>query len=105
MFLATFVSAGELSDDSLTGKWMFTHMILDGGNPRTVNKLVEFRSDGEIIYYDAAGNEQSRASYSVMPGSITYIDQRGKQTWKLIEYGGDSLHVDHRGAEMFFKRQ
>ena len=105
MLLSTFVSAEELSGDSLAGKWMFTHMVLDGGSPRTVNQLMEFQSDGAIINYDPAGNEHSRASYTLQSGSIIYTDQRGEQTWKLVEYGGDSLHVDHRGAEMFFTRQ
>ena len=101
-----FVSAEDLTSDTLVGKWLFTHMILDGDSQRAVNKLMEFLPNGVVInYIDAAGNEQSRASYEIQPGAIIYTDKRGVQTWKIVEFSRNNLHVDNYGAEMFFDKQ
>ena len=99
------LDAAELSPQSLSGKWLFTHMKLDGATERKVNRLMEFKSDGVVINYDAAGKESSRASYKISEGVIVYSDQRGDQKWKVKAFGKENLHVDNSGAEMFFKRQ
>jgi hypothetical protein len=97
--------AAELSSDSLEGKWMFTHILMEGSKEMKVNRQMEFLSDGMIVNYDAAGNEESRATYEITGDWIIYIDGNGKQKWKVVSFKENALHVDHRGAEMFFERQ
>ena len=100
-----FLPAADISVETLTGKWTFTHMLLDGETKRPVNLLMEFLADGQVINYDRAGKEKSRATYTVENAEILYSDKRGKQAWKVLEFDGQTLHVDHQGAEMFFERQ
>jgi hypothetical protein len=66
---------------------------------------MEFLPDGEVINYDRSGNERSHATFTLNNGVILYVDNRGKQRWKVLDFTGDRLHVDHRGAEMFFERR
>jgi hypothetical protein len=98
-------TAAEISADAIEGKWMFTHMVLDGEREMKVNRLIEFLPDGSAISYDAAGNKKSQATYTISGDNIIYVDSKGKQNWKIIAFDKDSLHVDHRGAEMFFDKQ
>ena len=97
--------AAELSADLLAGKWLFTHMLLDGSSERSVNRLMEFTTDGRIINFDAAGNESGTASYAIRNDSIIYSDERGQQTWQVKLFSGNDLQADHSGALMFFQRQ
>ena len=97
--------ASDLTRQSLQGKWIFTHILMDGSRQMEVNNLTEFSPNGVAIFYDSVGTERSRGSYEVAPNSIIYTDSKGKQVWKLISFEGGRLHVDHRGAEMFFERQ
>ncbi len=99
------VYGADLSSDSLTGKWNFTHMILDDESIRPVNRLMEFLPEGAIINYDQSGVENSRASYVIKPGVIIYTDKRGEQLWEVILFEEDKLHVNHYGADMFFEKQ
>ena len=80
-------------------------MILDGESKRSVNRTMEFLSNGNVVNYDKAGNEESRASYTVTPSMIFYSDEKGDQSWKIKEYDGTILHVNHLGADMFFEKQ
>lgn len=106
VFFATCVSAADLSADALEGKWLFTHMLLDGETHRDVNAHMEFLPNGEVVtYLSAEGGELSRATYEVQGGKIVYADGNGTQTWKVVEFSGTDLHVNNRGAEMFFSRQ
>jgi hypothetical protein len=106
IFFPAFVCAEELTHDALVGKWLFTHMILDGSSQRPVNQLMEFLPNGVVInYIDAAGDELSRGSYEVEPGKVIYVDKHGTQTWKVVEFNNTMLHVNNSGAEMFFDRQ
>ena len=100
-----WVMAADVTPQSLSGKWLFTHMKLDGTIERKVNRIMEFKSDGVVINYDAVGKESSRATYKIKEGLIVYSDQRGDQKWKVKKFSKEDLHVDHSGAEMFFKRQ
>lgn len=105
--MASLVSTGmaaELSVKSLQGDWIFTHIIMDGERKIKVNRKTQFLADGTAVNYDAGGYEKSRHSYRVEGNSIIYTDDKGEQNWKLVAFDGDSLHIDHRGAEMFFKR-
>jgi hypothetical protein len=105
--MATYTSsclAADLSAESIRGDWLFTHIIMDGEREMKVNKKTQFLPDGTAVYYDSAGNESARGTYVVQGDSIIYTDEKGEQKWKLVSFDGDSLHVDHRGAEMFFKR-
>jgi hypothetical protein len=99
-----YALAAELTNDSLAGKWIFTHMILDGESERPVNRLMQFEPGGAVLNYDAAGKEKSRAAFVIETGVIVYTDERGAQRWKVVEFSADSLHVNHSGAEMFFRR-
>ena len=102
--IASPVFGLELTTDALVGKWNFTHMLLDGETNRQVNLAMEFLPNGEIVNFDKAGSEMSRASYAISDGLIVYTDKRGKQRWKIMKFDGKSLHVNHMGAEMFFKK-
>lgn len=104
LFPLTSLSA-QLTEDSLAGKWIFTHMILDGESERSVNRIMAFLPDGNIVNYDKSGKKESRASYAVEPNAIIYSDERGDQTWKVKTYDGNNLHVNHLGADMFFEKQ
>ena len=97
--------ATELTAESLHGKWMFTHILMDGSREMKVNNLTEFLPSGSAVFYDSAGNERGRGSYKVSGNTITYTDNKGKQVWKLVSFEVGKLHVDHRGAEMFFERR
>jgi hypothetical protein len=96
--------AKELSAESLAGDWVFMHIIMDGERQMTVNRKTQFIADGTVVNYDAAGSEKSRGSFKLEGGTIVYTDEKGKQNWKVISFDSDSLHVNHRGAEMFFER-
>ena len=96
--------AEELTEQSIEGKWLFTHIVMEGGREIKVNQTAEF-SDGTVVYYIAGGNESGRGTYSVDPAAITYTDKKGEQVWKLVSLENGILHVDHRGAEMFFEKQ
>ena len=105
--LAIFASpcmAAELSARSLEGTWIFTHIIMDGERELRVNRKMEFLADGSLVNYDAAGNDESRGTYEVTADTIVYTDDKGQQNWKVLAFDENSLHVDHRGAEMFFER-
>lgn len=108
--LVTFVYAAalhatDLSNVTISGKWIFTHMLLDGETHMDVNRLVEFTQGGEAVWYDAGGNKKSLGNYTINAGVIDYVDDNGPQNWKVVEFGEGRLHVDHKGAEMFFQRQ
>lgn len=96
--------AVELSAKSLEGTWIFTRIIMDGETELKVNRKTQFLADGSLVNYDAAGNEKSRGDYEVTADTIVYTDDKGQQTWKVLAFDENSLHVDHRGAEMFFER-
>ena len=98
-------NSAELTPESIQGKWMFTRILMDGTREMQVNKLTEFLPAGSAIFYDAAGQERSRGTYEVSESAIIYTDDNGEQVWKLVSFGDGKLHVDHKGAEMFFERQ
>jgi len=102
--LASPCMAAELSATSLEGTWIFTHIIMDGEREMKVNRKTQFLADGSLVNYDAAGNEKSRGTYEVTGDTIVYTDDQGIQNWKVLAFDENSLHVDHRGAEMFFER-
>jgi len=97
--------ATELSAQSLEGTWMFTHIIMDGEREMQVNRETRFFADGSLVHYDAAGNEKTRGTFEVSGETIVYMDAKGEQNWKVLAFDGNSLRVDHRGAEMFFERK
>jgi hypothetical protein len=70
-----------------------------------VNDLVSWRIIAEprpeFQKYPGIG----RASYVVEDGVIRYTASTGEQVWKLVSIDENSLHVDNRGAEMFFERE
>lgn len=105
--LAIFASpcmATELSARSLEGTWMFTHIIMDGEREVKVNRKMQFFADGSLVNYDVAGNKKTQGTYEVTGNTIIYMDDNGKQNWKVLAFDENSLHVDHGGAEMFFER-
>ena len=77
---------------------------MDGEREINLNYKTEFLAAGTAVYYAAAGNQSTRGTYVVEGGTIIYTDEKGEQKWKLVSMNENSLHVDHRGAEMFFKR-
>ena len=106
--LAAFASpsfATELSAQSLEGTWMFTHIIMDGEREIQVNRETRFFADGSLVYYDATGNVKTRGTFEASGKTIVYTDEKGEQNWEVMAFDGNSLHVDHRGAEMFFERR
>jgi hypothetical protein len=108
-YLALAISASpamatELSATSLEGTWMFTHIMMDGERDMKVNRKTQFLADRSLVHCDAAGNEKARGTYEVTGDTIVYTDDKGKQNRKVLAFDGNSLHVDHRGAEMFFER-
>jgi hypothetical protein len=110
--LALFLVAGsvtcpadELSVEALQGTWLYTHIVMDGTRNMPVNYTTEFRPDGTVIYYDNTGTEMDRGRFRISGDAIIYSDNNGEQTWKLVSLEGGRLHVDHRGAEMFFEKQ
>lgn len=103
--LLPFFSVAEpLTAQALEGRWLFTHMILDGQQEVPVNMLVDFQPDGSAVSYGKDGNERDRATYTLGDNTIEYTDQRGQQNWEVLSFEANSLHVDHKGAEMFFIR-
>lgn len=105
LLLSSNILADTLSASSISGKWMFTHMNLDGTGDRPVNRAMEFQSDGTIINYDAAGNRNGSATYTIQGDTIRYKDKHGEQKWRVKKFDGSDLQVDNSGAMMFFKRQ
>jgi hypothetical protein len=104
----TNIMAGEGAPDTLVGKWLFTHIVMDGGdNKMEVNRTMEFVADGTVInYHDPEGqHEASRGTYELTTDTILYRDGNGEQKWKIIEFEEKTLHVDQHGAEMFFLKQ
>ena len=71
----------------------------------SVNHRTQFRPDGVAIHFDAAGAEKSRGTYEIDGNRILYTDAKGLQEWDVISFGENELHLDHRGAQMFFIRQ
>lgn len=104
MLLTGIAYAADLSSKTLSGKWTFTHMILDGEKKVPVNLGMEFLPSGELINYSQGGAEKSRANYVIDQGVIHYTDKRDPQRWEVKQFDGDTLIVDHKGAEMFFTR-
>jgi len=107
LFLTTSVpgwTAG-LTADSVQGQWLFTHILMDGTREMQVGNRTDFLADGTAVFYDSAGNVRSRGTYRVNNSAIVYTDPKGEQVWKLVSFDKGKLHVDHRGAEMFFERQ
>ena len=102
--LAVHSVAGELTAASLQGKWLFARMLLDGTTEMKPNRQMEFLGDGTVLNYDWEGKVGSRATWELENGRIIYQDQNGRQEWKVISFDGAALHVDHKGAEMFFER-
>lgn len=105
LFFSASLLAADLTPANLSGKWVFTHMILDGTYERKVNLPMEFAADGVVINYGKSGEEKSRASYRIQGGNILYKDKHGEQKWKVLEFNKQILHVNHSGALMYFKRQ
>lgn len=97
--------AAELTAESLAGKWLYTHILMEEGREIPVNFPTTFEPNGTVVYFSPTGAEFSRGTFEISEGSILYEDEKGPQEWKVIAYDGDSLHVDHRGAAMFFERQ
>jgi hypothetical protein len=97
--------ADALTAESLHGQWLYTHILMEGGKEISVNFSTTFLEDGSVIFQDALGKERGRGSFTVQGDTILYKDDKGAQPWKLVSLENDSLHVDHRGAEMFFTRQ
>jgi hypothetical protein len=80
-------------------------MVMEGSQEMQLNMPTEFQADGIVVFYLPTGDEHGRGSYKVDQASIIYTDKNGKQVWKLVAVEDGKLHVDHRGAEMFFERQ
>jgi hypothetical protein len=97
--------AYELTAESLYGKWLFTHILMDGDREMPVNRPIEFFEDGTVVNYDMQGNEKTRGTFRIEQDTILYEDDNGPQAWKLVSLDEHVLHVDHMGAEMFFNRQ
>ena len=104
LFSSTVI-ADSLSQEAIQGKWRFTHIVMDGDREVKVNQTVDFRTDGSAVYYGAGGNESARGSYVVESDAIRYTDNKGEQVWKLLSFEDGRLHVDHRGAHMFFEKE
>ena len=102
--LAVTAQAEDLNSKTLAGEWMFTHIILEGQVERPVNRRMRFLTDGQVINYDAGGQERNPARYKIERAKIIYTDESGVQTWQVLEFDGATLRVDHMGAEMFFQR-
>ena len=45
------------------------------------------------------------ASFRIKDNTIIYKGKKDTQNWTVVALEGDSLHVDHMGAEMFFEKQ
>lgn len=107
LLLPVTVSAEQLTQSTLEGTWLFSHMLLDGETNRPVNKFLVFEPDGDVVtYHDPDGkHEFSRATYTVQAGSIVYSDDKGDQNWRVLDFSAGKLHIDHRGAELFFERR
>ena len=93
----------DLSNSSLAGKWQFKRIVTEEYET-SVNIQMEFKPDGTVINYAPNGQEISRGSYKIEGGYIIYTDKNGEQPWEVKTIAEDRLHVDHRGAEMFFER-
>jgi len=99
-------AADGISADALSGRWLFTDLVMDqGGRKMAINQPVEFMADGAVVWYDAAGNAKNRGSFEISAGTINYSDEKGKQKWKVVSFDSDKMHVDHRGAQMYFERR
>ena len=102
---ATPAFAIDLTVESLEGEWLYTHIVMEGGQEIPVNFTTIFKQDGSVIYLDATGAERGRGVFEIGEGMILYKDAKGPQEWEVISIEEDTLHVDHRGAGMFFERQ
>ena len=93
----------DLSINTLAGKWQFKRIVTEEYET-SVNIQMEFEPDGTVINYAPNGQEIGRGSYKIEGGYIIYTDKNGEQPWEVKAISEDRLHVDHRGAEMFFER-
>ena len=93
----------DLSNSSLAGKWQFKRIVTEEYET-SVNIQMEFKPDGTVINYAHTGQEFSRGLYQIEGDSIVYTDKNGDQNWVVKSITANSLHVDNRGAEMFFER-
>lgn len=100
----TQAQAENLTDSAIVGKWLFTHIVMEGGREIKVNQTADFATDGTVVFFLSNGNEFGHGTYSVQPSALTYADKNGEQVWKLVSLENGILHVDHRGAEMFFEK-
>ena len=105
MMIASTCLADEFIKENVTGTWLFTHMIMDGGSEVKLNEKVVFGDDGSYTQYLPTGDLRGRGTWEISGDTLNYNDQRGKQKWKLVSFEDGKLHVDHKGGEMFFERQ
>ena len=107
LFLALFMPLAALSFDLtnslLVGKWRFVRIVAEDYE-KPVKITMEFQQDGTVINYAHTGQEFSRGVYQIEGDSIVYTDKNGDQNWVVKSITANSLHVDNRGAEMFFER-
>ena len=106
LLIATSASqAAELTVEALEGEWLYTHIVMDDGQNMPVNFTTRFESDGTLVWILPTGAEYGRGKYEINGSTINYTDEKGPQQWKVVNLEQDSLHLDHRGAGMFFERQ
>ena len=98
-----FAFSLDLSESMLAGKWQFKRIVTEDYET-PVKMQMEFKQDGTVISYAPNGQEIDRGSYRISGGYIIYTDKNGEQHWEVKTITENELHVDHRGAEMFFEK-
>ena len=102
LLLPIIATADDVSADVLAGEWKYVRIVAEDYE-LDVNTIMEFQPDGIVINYYAPGKELSRGTYEIKGGQIIYSDANGVQPWDVISLTDKKLHVNHRGAEMFFE--
>jgi len=106
LIVMTGTWAQTITVDQLVGEWTFTAWAEkdEPQNLTAVGVKMEFRSDGTIINILANG-EQTEATYSMNGDTITYVDERSEQAWKILTFvPGEKLVVENSGTLMFLER-
>ncbi len=104
LFLVAGSWASALTMEHLLGKWRYDRIVFEDGTERPVGATMDFRGDGQVIYYNKAGQERGEANWEIGSGQIRYTDEHGEQIWQVISFDGTTIQVDHGGAQMFFTR-
>ena len=97
--------AQTMTTSDLEGRWEFVSWEEEGDptSKQLIGLMMDFNADGTVVSHMPDG--PSEASFTINDDTIYYVDDKGKQTWKVISHTPDeSFIVNNRGSIMVFER-